>query len=67
MRAMLYEVVGLGFLVGSGYFFFRATEFLASADYVAGLLGLLIAFLVVRAGVDISRLALASRAQEKGQ
>ncbi len=64
MQGILYEVVGLGFVLGSGYFFFRAMEFLAGADYVAGLLGLVIAFLVVRAGVDISRLALASRMDE---
>lgn len=59
MWAQIYEILGLSFLLGSAYFFYRAVEFLAQPDYVAGLMTLLIAFLVVRAGVDISRLGLA--------
>ncbi len=54
-------MVGLGFILGSGYFFYRTVEFLAGADYVAGLMGLVVALFVVRAGVDISRLAVAVR------
>lgn len=64
MWAQIYEILGLGFLIGSAYFFYRAVEFLARPDYVAGMMALLIAFFVVRAGVDISRLALA---REKGE
>lgn len=66
MRGGLYEILGLGFILGSGYFFYRTVEFLAGADYVAGLMGLVVAFLVVRAGVDISRLALANRVGDEG-
>ena len=54
----------MGFILGSGYFFYRTVEFLAHADYVAGLLALVVAFLVVRAGVDVSRLAVASRDED---
>ena len=60
MRSRLYDVMGIGFLLGSGYFFYRTVEFLARADYVAGLMTLVVALLVVRAGVDISRLAVAA-------
>lgn len=61
MRARIYDILGIGFVVGSSYFFYRTVEFLARADYVAGLLTLVVAFLVVRAGVDVSRLAVAAR------
>lgn len=64
MRALIYDVLGVGFIVGSAYFFYRAVEFLARADYVAGLMTLVVAFLVVRAGVDISRLAVAAIGEE---
>lgn len=57
MRGRVYDILGVGFLAGSAYFFFRSVEFLAASDYVAGLLTLVVGFLVVRAGVDISRLA----------
>lgn len=65
MRATLYDMLGVAFILGSGYFFYRTVEFLARADYVAGLMGLIVAFLVVRAGVDISRLAIAGRSREE--
>ena len=64
MLARVYEILGFVFLVGSGYFFYRTIDFLARADYVAGFLALVVAFLVVRAGVDISRLALAADREE---
>lgn len=59
MRTHIYDMLGVGLILGSGYFFYRTVEFLAEADYVAGLLSLVVAFLVVRAGVDASRLAVA--------
>lgn len=61
MRARIYDILGVGFIAGSSYFFYRTVEFLAEADYVAGLMTLVVAFLVVRAGVDVSRLAVAAR------
>lgn len=61
MRSGLYDAVGIGFLLGSGYFFYRTIGFLMEADYVAALLSLAVAFLVVRTGVDLSRLAMAQR------
>ena len=65
MRAQIYDVVGMGFILGSGYFFYRTVGFLAHADYVAGMLGLIVALLVVRAGVDVARLGVAARGEER--
>ena len=62
MRATIYDTLGIGFLFGSGYFFYRSLEFLAQSDYVAGILAMVVGILVVRAGVDISRLATAAQA-----
>lgn len=59
MRKSIYEVLGVAFLLGSGFFFYRSVEFLAQADYVGGFLVIVIGFLVVRAGVDLSRLSVA--------
>ncbi len=64
MRARVYEILGVGFLLGSAYFFYRTVEFLARSDYVAGLMALIVGFLVIRAGVDISRLAVAETREE---
>lgn len=64
MQAKVYDILGIGFIIGSGYFFYRTIEFLAQSDYVAGFMALMVAFLVVRAGVDISRLALAADREE---
>lgn len=64
MQARVYDLLGVGFLLGSGYFFYRTVEFLAASDYVAGFMALVVAFLVVRAGVDISRLAVATEKEK---
>ncbi|RAL22947.1 hypothetical protein DL240_08630 [Lujinxingia litoralis] len=64
MRAKLYDILGLGFLLGSAYFFVRTIEFLAQADYVAAMIALTVGFLVVRAGVDLARLALAASRED---
>ena len=64
MQARVYDLLGVGFLLGSGYFFYRTVEFLAGSDYVAGFMALVVAFLVVRAGVDISRLAVATQKEK---
>ena len=40
MRATIYEILGLAFLLGSAAFFWRTVEFLAQKDYVAGIIAL---------------------------
>ncbi|TXD38345.1 hypothetical protein FRC98_05475 [Lujinxingia vulgaris] len=64
MRATLYDILGIGFIAGSAYFFVRTVNFLAEADYVAALIALAVAFAVVRAGVDLSRLAVAASRED---
>jgi hypothetical protein len=64
LRATVYEILGLGFLLGSAAFFWRTIEFLAQRDYVAGVVALIVGFLVSRAGVEISKLALVIRREE---
>lgn len=61
MRATLYDTIGLGLLLGSTYFFYRTIEFLAQKDYVAGALALVVGFLVIRVGVEVSKLAILIR------
>jgi hypothetical protein len=64
MRATIYEILGLGFLLGSAAFFWRTVEFLAQRDYAAGVIALVVGFLVSRAGVEISKLALVIRRED---
>lgn len=49
----------LGALVAlaSLYFFYRGTGFLAAQDYVAALLTIFVGFALVKAGVELVRLA----------
>lgn len=61
MRSLVYEIVAIGFLLGSGLFFYRSLEFLAEKDYLAGLVVLVIGFVVVRTGVELGKLAVLNR------
>lgn len=61
MRATLYDTIGLGLLVGSAYFFYQTVAFLAQKDYVAAVITLAIGFLVIRVGVEVSKLAILIR------
>jgi hypothetical protein len=67
MRATVYEVLGLLFLLGSVFFFWRTVEFLAQKDYVAGVIALVVGFLVSRAGVEVSKIALVIRRDDGGE
>ena len=61
MRSTVYESLGLGMLLGSGYFFYRCIGFLAAENYLAGLVGLAIGVVVIRTGVELSKLAILVR------
>lgn len=65
MRSTAYEIGSLAFLLGSIFFLYRCVEFLAQKDYVAGIATLGIGFLVVRVGVELSRLSFYSRREEE--
>lgn len=58
MRGTVYDGVSLVLLLGSVFFFYRAVEFLAQKDYVAGLVTFAIGFLIIRVGVEIGKLAI---------
>ena len=57
-RSVVYDVMSVGLLLGSVFFFYRAVEFLAQKDYVAGLLTFGIGFLVIRVGVELGKLSI---------
>ena len=64
MRSTLYEILSIGLLLGSLFFFYRSVEFLAQKDYVAGLMAVGIGFLVIRVGVELGRLSFFVRREE---
>lgn len=64
MRALIYEIIGLGFLLASVVFFYRCVGFLADKDYVAGLSVLAIGFFMLRAGSELGKLAVLLRREE---
>lgn len=65
MRSLIYEILGLALLVGSGYFFYRCIAFLAAKDYLSGLAVLVIGFVVIRTGVELSKLAVLTRRESE--
>ena len=64
MRSLAYEIVGLTLIGVSLYFFYQSVSLLGMANYVGALLTTVIGFLVIRVGVELSRLALFQRRQE---
>ena len=64
MRATLYEGFSLTMLFGSLFFLYRAVEFLAQKDYVAGVVTVGIGFIVIRVGVELGRLAFVARRED---
>ncbi len=65
MRAKLYSVLSLLLIGLSIYFFFRTLTFLTSKDYVGGLVTALIGFIVIRFGVELSRVAIVADVEEQ--
>ncbi len=65
MRAISYEILALALLAGSGFFFFRAVEFLAGKDYVSGILTIVVGLAVIRTGVELSKLAILTRRERE--
>ena len=64
IRSVVYDVMGVGLLLGSIYFFYKTMEFLALKDYVAGALAMVVGFLVIRVGVEISKMAIVIQREE---
>jgi len=64
MRALIYEIIGLGLMAASGWLFYRCLYFLAEKNYLAGLVVLVIGFVVIRTGVELGKLAVLHRRRE---
>lgn len=67
MRATLYDTIGMGMLLGSAYFFYQTMALLAQKDYVAAIIAMAVGFLVIRVGVEISKLAILIRRDAQGE
>lgn len=67
MRSTVYDALSIGLLLGSTFFFYQVVSFLAQKDYLAGLLVMVIGFVLVRVGVEISRLAILIRRESPQQ
>ena len=58
MRAIMYEITGLLLMVLSLYFFYRSVDFLTINDYISAVISMLIGFIMIRGGVDLTRVAM---------
>lgn len=65
MRTIVYDTVSISLMLASALFFYRAVEFLAQKDYVAGMIAVGIGMIVVRSGVEAGKLAMVSRHEER--
>ena len=65
MRATIYDTLGIGLLIGSTFFFYQTISFLAQKDYVAGLIALVVGFLMIRVGVEVSKLSILIRREQE--
>lgn len=64
LKGLFYELVSLGLVVASLFFFYQSTRFLTVKDYLAAALTLFIGFAVVRVGVEMARLAVIVRKED---
>lgn len=58
LRKYLFELLALSLIGGSMVFFYQCVRFLSRRDYIASAMLLLIGVFVIRAGIDLARLAL---------
>lgn len=63
MRARLYDFSSLALIAISIYFFYRSVLFLGGNDYVGAVVAMLIGLVVIRVGVELSRIALVAAGQ----
>jgi hypothetical protein len=64
VRGTLYEIVSVGLMIASLFFFWVCTTFLGEKNYLGGTLTLFIGFTIVRVGVEMARLAVVLRKEE---
>ncbi len=61
MRRALYEGLGVLLVLASIVFFLYAVRFLGDRDYIAAILEIFVGFALIRAGLEMTKLALAAR------
>jgi hypothetical protein len=64
VKGLFFEILSLGMVAGSLFFFYTSTRFLTDKDYLAATLTLFIGFTVVKVGVEFARLAVSVRRSE---
>ncbi len=67
MKTLVYEISGLMLVGSSFYFFYRCVSFLTANDYISAVVSMLIGFVVIRAGVELSKLGLLSEHEERSR
>lgn len=63
MKFALFIVLGAALLCAAVYFFFRSGELLTAKDYLGGGLHVVSGLALSKAGVELSRLAVLTRAR----
>lgn len=58
MRRTVYEIFGILMVLTSIVFFLYSVRFLTERDYIAGVLQIFVGFALIRAGLELSKLAL---------
>jgi len=66
LRARIYDIASLSLIGVSLFFFYRSVGFLAGNDYVGAVVTMLIGLMIIRVGVELSRLALVASTNPPG-
>jgi hypothetical protein len=61
LRRVLFEVLAIVLIGGSGVFFYQCAGYLSQRDYVAAIILMIIGIAVIGVGKELARLALAQR------
>lgn len=64
MKVVFFDILTTTLMAASLFFFYQCTVFLTEKDYLAATLTLFIGFTIVRAGVELARLAVIMRKEE---
>lgn len=65
LRARIYDIVSLILIAGSIWFFYRSVAFLTVNEYVGSVVTMLIGLVIIRVGVELARIALASATEPR--
>ena len=60
MRRTLLEILGVLLVLSSIAFFFVSVRFLTDRDYIAAILQIFVGFALVRAGLELTKIAMLS-------